>query len=72
VFVNRLTENKTAVEGYKNLLAVAKAETSLDDFGSDSFLEGLEVLENGLRKEAKLNAQGDKVLRHRQQICRSD
>jgi len=53
------------MENYKTLLDVAKSETGLDDFGSDSFLEGLEILVNALNTEAKLNALGDKILRER-------
>lgn len=53
------------VEGYKTLLDVAKNATGLDDFGPDSFLEGLEILVNALNAEAKLNALGDKVLSER-------
>jgi hypothetical protein len=53
------------VEGYKSLLEVAINETGLDDFGSDSFLEGLEILVNALRSEARLNALGEAVLRGR-------
>ena len=53
------------MEGYKALLDVAKAETGLNDFGADAFLEGLEILVKALRDEAKLNALGDKVLRER-------
>ena len=53
------------MEGYKILLDVAKDQTGLEDFGSDSFLEGLEILVQALRKEANLNAQGDSVLRER-------
>ncbi len=53
------------MEGYKKMLDVAQDETGLDDFGADSFLEGLEILVNALRNEAKLNMQGDNVLRER-------
>lgn len=53
------------MEGYKALLNAAKAETGLEDFGADSFMEGLEILVNSLRSEAKLNALGEKVLRDR-------
>ena len=58
-------ENSTTVEGYKKLLEAAKDETGLDDFGPDSFREGLEILVNALRREARLNALGEKVLRER-------
>lgn len=53
------------MDGYKTLLNAAKAETGLEDFGADSFMEGLEILVNSLRSEAKLNALGEKVLRDR-------
>lgn len=53
------------MEGYKTLLSAAKAETGLENFGADSFVEGLEILVNSLRSEAKLNALGEKVLRDR-------
>jgi hypothetical protein len=53
------------VERYKTLLDAAKRQTDLDYFGPDSFLEGLEILVNALRNEAKLNALGEKVLRDR-------
>jgi sulfotransferase family protein len=49
-----LTFAATAAE----LLASARAETGLDDFGDDSFREGLEVLVRSLRDEADLNAVG--------------
>ncbi|MDH5172434.1 MAG: sulfotransferase [Gammaproteobacteria bacterium] len=53
------------MEGYKVLLQAAATETGLDDFGSDSFLEGLEKLVNALRDEARLNPLGEAVLRGR-------
>jgi Sulfotransferase family len=53
------------VEAYKSFLDVAQTETGLNDFGSDSFLEGLEILVNALDSEAKLNAMGEKVLGER-------
>lgn len=53
------------MEGYKTLLDVAKDETGLDEFGPDSFLEGLEILVDALRREANLNALGERVLRER-------
>ena len=37
----------------------AVAQTGLDDFGDDSFREGLEVLLASLRDEARLNARGE-------------
>ena len=53
------------MEGHKALLDTATAETGLHDFGTDSFKEGLEILVNALRNEAKLTPLGDKVLRDR-------
>ena len=53
------------MEGHKALLDMAKAETGLNDFGNDSFLEGLERLVNALNNEAKLNAFGEKFIRER-------
>jgi hypothetical protein len=40
----------------------AVAQTGLDDFGDDSFREGLEVLLASLRDEARLNARGEGYL----------
>lgn len=40
------------------LLAAAAATTGLDDFGDESFLDGLGILLPALRDEAKLNARG--------------
>ncbi len=53
------------MEGYKTLMDIAQSETGLKDFGNDSFLEGLEILVNALRNEAKLNAMGEQVLQGR-------
>lgn len=53
------------MEEYKALLNAAKSETGLEDFGADSFIEGLEILVNSIRNEAKLNPLGEKVLRDR-------
>jgi len=44
------------------LLATAHERTGLDDFGDDSFREGLEVLVLALRTEARLNAVGEIVI----------
>lgn len=41
------------------LIAAARAETGLDDFGEDTFREGLELLVHSLCTEARLNAVGD-------------
>jgi hypothetical protein len=54
--------------GYEEFLAVACEETGLDDFGDNSFREGLEILTRALRDEADLNAVGEAALR--QQILR--
>jgi hypothetical protein len=40
----------------------AIAQTGLDDFGDDSFREGLEILVRSLRDEARLNAAGEGFL----------
>ncbi len=41
------------------VLGAAVAQTGLDDFGDDSFRDGLEVLLASLRDEARLNARGE-------------
>ncbi|WP_007511255.1 sulfotransferase family protein [Pseudofrankia saprophytica] len=46
-----------------DLLAAARAETSLTDFGEDTFREGLDLLVDSLRKEARLTAVGEFALR---------
>ena len=38
---------------YNDLMTSAIAQTGLDDFGDDSFREGLEVLVRALRDEAQ-------------------
>src|SRR5215510_5093753 len=43
-------------------MASAVAETGLDDFGDDSFREGLEILVRALAEEARLNAAGEAFL----------
>lgn len=48
-----------------DLLDAAQAQTGLDDFGDDSFRDGLERLLVALRDEAKLNARGEGFLYHR-------
>ena len=42
----------------RSLLAAARAETKLDDFGPESFLTGLRVLLGSLERDAQLNAFG--------------
>ncbi len=44
------------------LMAAAVEQTGLDDFGDDSFREGLEILVRSLQDEAQLNAMGEAVL----------
>ncbi len=53
------------MEGHKALLDIARTETGLDDFGTDSFLEGLKRLVDALNDEARLNAIGEKFIRER-------
>ncbi len=53
------------MDDYKTLLDAARKATGLTDFGTDSFLEGLEILVNALRREANLNPLGERVLRER-------
>jgi Sulfotransferase family len=43
----------------RDLLDQARAQTGLDDFGADTFREGLEILTRSLRDEARLNARGE-------------
>jgi hypothetical protein len=54
----RLAQTPTVDE----LLSTAAARTGLDDFGDDSFAEGLRVLVASLRSEARLNARGEEFL----------
>lgn len=51
------------MEPTDELTDIARAETGLDDFGGDSFREGLEILVRGLRTTASLNAAGESYLR---------
>lgn len=53
------------MEGYKDLLDVARTQTGLTNFGEDSFKEGLEILIGSLNAEARLNAAGEVALRDR-------
>jgi hypothetical protein len=50
------------VQAHEELLADARAQTGLDDFGDDSFREGLERLVRSLRTEAKLSTLGELAL----------
>ena len=52
------------MDGHAELIAAARAETGLDDFGDDSFREGLEILVRSLDTEAHLNAIGEMALPH--------
>lgn len=51
------------MDAVDDLLDAARAETNLDDFGDDSFREGLERLVRSLREEATLNAVGEQGVR---------
>ena len=53
------------MERHGELLDAARAQSGLDDFGDDSFREGLEILVRALRAEARLNAVGEAALRAR-------
>ncbi|ADP83526.1 sulfotransferase family protein [Pseudofrankia inefficax] len=48
----------------QDLIDEARAATGLDDFGGDSFREGLERATRALETEAHLNAAGQAALRH--------
>jgi Sulfotransferase family len=50
------------VVSHKELMARAAAETGLDDFGEDTYREGLERLVRALNDEAGLNAVGEAVI----------
>jgi hypothetical protein len=47
------------------ILQAAVVQTGLDDFGDDSFREGLELLLASLRDEARLNPRGDAFIHQR-------
>lgn len=47
----------------EDVLGAARRETGLDDFGVDSFREGLEVLSESLNAEADLNPLGEFIVR---------
>lgn len=49
--------------GVNELLDEARSETGLEDFGGDSFREGLEILVESLQGEARLNAVGERAMR---------
>jgi len=48
-----------------DVLQAAATQTGLDDFGDDSFREGLDILLSSLRDEARLNAKGEAFIYHR-------
>src|SRR2546421_662478 len=50
---------------HDDLMREARKETGLDDFGDDSFREGLEILVRSLQDEAKLNSMGQAAMRGR-------
>jgi hypothetical protein len=47
---------------HDDLMAAARTQTGLGDFGDDSFREGLEILVRSLGDEARLNAAGEGFL----------
>jgi hypothetical protein len=49
----------------RDLIDTARRQTGLDDFGSDTFREGLEVLVTSLDREANLNATGEHAIYER-------
>jgi len=53
------------MESYRSLIEAAQRQTGLEDFGGDTFREGLEILVQSLNAEARLNAAGEAALRER-------
>jgi hypothetical protein len=51
------------MESVEELLSMARAETGLDDFGDDSFREGLGCFVGSLQTEARLTSEGESRLR---------
>jgi hypothetical protein len=49
----------------KDIQDAAVAQTGLDDFGDDTYREGLEILLASLRDEARLNARGEAFIQQR-------
>jgi hypothetical protein len=47
---------------FDGVIGAAVAQTGMDDFGDDSFREGLAILLASLRDEARLNARGEGYL----------
>lgn len=54
---------RLCLEAYRELMDVARRNNGLENFGEDSFREGLEVLCGSLERQARLNATGEHVLR---------
>lgn len=50
---------------HNDLMEAAVTQTGLNDFGDDSFREGLEILVRSLRAEARLNSAGEAFLYQR-------
>ena len=53
-----------AVNTIDQLLETARTETSFEDFGDDSFREGLGRLLASLEADARLNAQGEALIQY--------
>lgn len=53
------------MQDHKELIEDAQRQTGLNDFGPDSFREGLEILSDSLRREARLNTVGERALTER-------
>ena len=53
------------MQGHKDLIEEAQRQTGLDRFGPNSFREGLEILVDSLRSEARLNEVGERALTER-------
>jgi hypothetical protein len=51
------------VDSADDLLHAARQDTGLDDFGVETFREGLDVLTESVRAEADLNPMGEFVIR---------
>ncbi len=52
------------MDAVEDLLGAARSETALDDFGVDSFRDGLEVLVEALNTEADLNPLGEFIVQN--------
>ena len=52
------------MEDYRELIAIANAETGLSDFGGDSFREGLEILVGSLKRVNQHPKRGPIYFRH--------